>query len=556
MERIRCECGHVNPYGTILCESCGKPLEEGKTREILTYRYEGSARRSQTYHRTPIDKIWNFFSSVKVGVTLIVLVFIASAIGTIFPQEMNANIPEGVDAADFYQQRYGILGKLYYMLGFNDLYGSWWFMVLIALLGLSIIIASIDRGIPLHRALKNQSVTRHDIFMKRQRLYSATTIDHVDDVMAKAKQTLKAKHYKIREENGNIFAEKGRFSRWGAYVNHTGLIIIMIGAMLRFFPGMYVDENFWVSEGKTEKVPGTHGEYYVKNHRFILQMYNKHDKRYGEAIRKESGGALPKNFQTDVTLYHRVGHDVLGAKPKLKEVKSHKIRVNHPLEFGGYSVYLVDFQQDAFSKMSFTLNKKSTDKSFGKFTVDLFNPKTNYQLGNGYKAKLLAYFPDFYFNDKDEPATKSPLPNNPAFIFKMITPDKPKGEISFIGIRKNIDIQGHNKYKLSFAGLQTKNLSALNVHKDSTIWIIIIGAIIFMIGVVQGLYWQYRRIWLKSKDHEIWLAGSTNKNWFGLKKDIEGLTKETGLLEPVDRLEKEKKKGKEEEVNDDGSIKQ
>ena len=51
-------------------------------------RYEGSARRSQTYNKTIIDKIWNFFSSVKIGVTLIVITLIASAVGTIFPQEM------------------------------------------------------------------------------------------------------------------------------------------------------------------------------------------------------------------------------------------------------------------------------------------------------------------------------------------------------------------------------------------------------------------------------------------------------------------------------------
>ena len=56
--------------------------------KLVDMRYEGSARRSQTYNKTIVDKIWNFFSSVKVGVTLIVITLIASAIGTIFPQEM------------------------------------------------------------------------------------------------------------------------------------------------------------------------------------------------------------------------------------------------------------------------------------------------------------------------------------------------------------------------------------------------------------------------------------------------------------------------------------
>ncbi|HEX7064209.1 MAG TPA: cytochrome c biogenesis protein ResB [Bacillales bacterium] len=554
MEKIVCECGHENPYGTILCESCGKPLEEERTksREFLTMRYEGSARRSQTYTRTEIDKIWNFFSSVKIGVTLIVLTFIASAIGTIFPQQMY--IPPNADPAQFYEAQYGWPGKLYYLLGFNDLYGSWWFIILIALLGLSIIIASIDRGIPLRRALKNQSVTRHDIFMKRQRLYSTTAVESLDDRMNKAKAALRQKHYKIREQDGNIFAEKGRFSRWGAYVNHVGLIIIMIGAMLRFFPGMYIDENFWVKEGETRFIPGTDHEYYIKNHDFILKLYDKDNERFGKAIMEEAGGVLPKNYQTNVTLYQRVDNGILGSEPELEKVKKAKIQVNHPLTFGDYGVYQVDFQLNAFTKMSFTLNKKSTGKSFGEFTVNLIDPKQVYNLGNGYKVKLLSYFPDFYFNDEGEPATKLPIPNNPAFIFKMITPETPKGETSFIAIRKNIDIKGDNEYKLSFAGVETKDLSALNVHKDKTLWIIIIGGILFMVGVVQGLYWQYRRIWLKRKDGEIWLAGSTNKNWFGLKKDIEKITATAELTEPDDPLEKGKQR--KEDTNDDGTTEQ
>lgn len=86
MEKVKCECGHINPHGTILCEACGKLLDEKMNQnELLDMRYEGSARRSQTYNKTIIDKVWNFFSSVKVGVTLIVVTLIASIIGTVLP---------------------------------------------------------------------------------------------------------------------------------------------------------------------------------------------------------------------------------------------------------------------------------------------------------------------------------------------------------------------------------------------------------------------------------------------------------------------------------------
>lgn len=155
MKEVKCECGHVNPHGTVLCESCGIPLIKEKTEgKLLDMRYEGSARRSQTYNKTIIDKIWNFFSSVKVGVWLIVITLIASAVGTIFPQVMY--IPKIMPAIQYYEEKYGFLGKLYYQLGFHDLFSSWWYLLLMALIGVSLIICSIDRAVPLYRALKNK----------------------------------------------------------------------------------------------------------------------------------------------------------------------------------------------------------------------------------------------------------------------------------------------------------------------------------------------------------------------------------------------------------------
>ena len=44
-----------------------------------------------------------------------------------------------------------------------------------------------------------------------------------------------------------------------------------------------------------------------------------------------------------------------------------------------------------------------------------------------------------------------------------------------------------------------------------------------MIGVIQGAYWNHRRIWVQSKNGEIWIAAHTNKNWYGLKREIESV---------------------------------
>ena len=35
MKEVKCECGHVNPHGTVLCEACGKILKETETNKTL-----------------------------------------------------------------------------------------------------------------------------------------------------------------------------------------------------------------------------------------------------------------------------------------------------------------------------------------------------------------------------------------------------------------------------------------------------------------------------------------------------------------------------------------
>src|SRR5262249_32577406 len=149
------------------------------------------------------------------------------------------------------------------------------------------------------------------------------------------------------------------------------------------------------------------------------------------------------------------------------------------------------------------------------------NPKAVYELGNGYSVKLLSYFPDFEFGKNGEPSTKSRVPNNPAFVFRMISPENPKGETSFVAIRQTIEPSGNNTYKMAFKGIETKNVSGFIVRKDSSLWVIILGGIIFMIGVIQGAYWNHRRIWVQNKNGEVWIAAHTNKNWYGLKREIE-----------------------------------
>ncbi|MER1985475.1 MAG: cytochrome c biogenesis protein ResB [Solibacillus sp.] len=545
MNKILCECGHENPVGTKLCALCGRPLTvEEQDSKIADMRYDGAAIRSKTHNKSIIDKVWNFFSSVKVGITLILINLIAASIGTILPQEFYVGVQTEAEKEIYYTETYGTFGTLYYNLGLSDIYSSWWFQILVLMLGVSIIIASIDRGIPLHKSLKNQRVKRHASFMKRQRVMAEGVPTATGDTLALAEEKLKQLKYNVRREDNALFAEKGRFARYGPYVNHVGLIVFLIGVMLHLVPGFHVDESMWLREGETRAIPGMDG-YFLKNDKFILETYD--NVAQGEQL-KQGVNVVAKNFQTDVTLYQQGEGAVAGQADQLQEVQQYAIRVNHPLKHDGYAIYQMDYRLNELKGMHFELTNKETGHSLGEVQIDLTNPREEYVLADGAKVQLMSYYPDFSGFEDGVPQTASATPNNPAFIFRMFTPETPDGETSFVAIQQTLEPNGENVYKMSFKNVEMRHLTGLTIRKDSTIPVLFVGGFIFMLGVAIGSYWNHRRIWLETlPDGTVRMASHVNKNWFSMKKDLDALTLHAHLPQYVDQqastIDDEEKEG-------------
>src|SRR5699024_6853706 len=67
------------------------------------------------------------------------------------------------DPAVFYEDWYGIFGKIYYQLGLHNLYSSWWYMILIALIGVSLlfVVLIVLYRFEEHLKCKNQNAIIH-----------------------------------------------------------------------------------------------------------------------------------------------------------------------------------------------------------------------------------------------------------------------------------------------------------------------------------------------------------------------------------------------------------
>src|SRR5699024_8927202 len=126
-----------------------------------------------------------------------------------------------------------------------------------------------------------------------------------------------------------------------------------------------------------------------------------------------------------------------------------KVWMNNPLKFESYTLYQAGYHQNDFSSMSFKIHESNVpdQEALETIKIDLTSTKNEYEFESGLRVVMDKYYPDYYL-DNVEPRSKSKHPNNPAFVMFVYPPNTDSPEISFIGIGKNIDATGENKYKL------------------------------------------------------------------------------------------------------------
>ncbi len=517
-------------------------------------RYDGMARRSQKQEKTAIDRVWSFFSSVKVAVYLIIITLTGASLGTIFPQE--DTFLGNLDPSVYYEQTYGTAGKIYYLLGLSHTYTSWWFLTLLLMIGTSLVVCSLDRVLPLYRALSKQQVRKHQDFLQRQKVvYSGEVPDGDGEALLdKLEQSLKRRRYRVYRGESALLAEKNRFSRWGPYINHIGLIIFLLTLVFRSFPGMTMDEYISILEGETKQIPGTN--LYLKNERFTLEVYGEDELR---GSFKEDKAIIPKLFQTDAVLYECTANcSSPNGEPELKEVLRHAIVLNDPLHYKGISAYQFDYDiTPTLTKVNLYLTPKTEgSESYGPIELQTKNPKLEYTAGP-YKLTLKDYFPEFALNEQGVPITKSRDPKAPAFIFVIQGPGLAAQGESFIYFPREVDKVMYQQDKLNASiaaklelkarGMEDVEIAtyttSLNLRKDTVVPFLFIGGIIFMIGVVMGLYWQHRRIWVRIDERNVLLGAHTNKNWYGLRHDTAKALSAGGITVEPKELERFKEEG-------------
>ncbi|WP_237260349.1 cytochrome c biogenesis protein ResB [Thiomicrospira sp. S5] len=290
---------------------------------------------------------------MNLAVTLLVMLAIASVIGTVLQQNQ---------AFQDYIIKFGpFWTQVFNQLGLFHVYGAAWFILVLLFLLVSTAVCVSRNGPNFIKDMKQYSETLSVNAYKHQPHNLTYTPEQFDADTAKAvlkQQGFKTKIHQ-REDGVTVAGLKGRWNRLGYIFTHISIIIICIGALFdsnlmlkyreltgqlapetRSVPLSQIPQKSWVgpenfsfrgtvniAEGQKSDVlflPYERG-FLVQKLPFTLEVKDFRIEYY------DTG--MPKSFESDLIL----------TAPDLDEPIEKTIAVNHPLFYKNYAIYQSSF---------------------------------------------------------------------------------------------------------------------------------------------------------------------------------------------------------------------
>ena len=406
---------------------------------------------------------WKFFSSVKLAIVLLIVITLASILGTL--------IPQGRSGAE-YAARYGGLAGLFATLRLTRLYQSGWYLALLLFFALNTAVCTLSRFGPKWRrafgpaaATDAQAVAAMKI-KSRFRLTppAAAAKDRVAGL-------LRSRGYRLTESaagNGvGLLARKRRLGRFGSDVVHLGLLVILAGGFVSGLGGRRAD--LALLEGQTADVPNA--AFRVRLDRFETEYYPQ-------------GGV--KDWKSTVTV-------IEGGAPVLTRV----VEVNQPLSYRGFSFYQTNYGWDWETPRLDLEVRKRADASFVKALSLKVGERVPVDDADVSHVDVRRFVPDFVIGEGNKVQSRSQEPNNPAALVEAW-----KGEERvFSGwiFAKYPDFgQGHGESRSPLVLVLKKYAAApfsvLQAAKDPGANFIWLGCALVTAGFFLAFYWPPREI--------------------------------------------------------------
>jgi cytochrome c biogenesis protein len=434
--------------------------------------------------------LWSFFSSIKLTIVLLFLIIAIFIITTLTPQQEGAQ-------------------KISWLA---DLYHSNVFYMLMGLLSLNLIICSINR-LPLSiRQYKTpffpapsglfENLLQHRIILTNKKM---------EDISRAVESSLSPQSASVKKTDTGkgkiLYREKGRFSLFGVYIVHLGVLIIIAGAVVGSFFGFESDIN--LSEGEEASIvhlvkgKGTRQlDFSVRCDKFIVEFY-------------ETGA--PKTYRSDLSFIK--GGQVVHQGSTL---------VNHPITFDGLRFYQSSYGLSEESKA--TLTYTNADMKSEELLV---TQGTTFDLpAQKAKATVLRVEEDVM---QFGPAVKLNIETNKGNIqFWVFQHIKDIADVN-PGLFSSVPLFNPGLFQplvFSLKAIEKQYYTGLRVVRDPGVPLVLVGGILLIAGMIIIFFISHQRVWVLVKQEPegvtISVAGRSNRNNEVLQRQMDDLCMRIG----------------------------
>ena len=461
---------------------------------------------------------WRQLTSMRTALMLLLLLAIASVPGSLIPQRTQ----NPMRVQDYFTNDPN-LARWMDRFSLFDVYGSPWFSAIYILLFISLIGCVLPRSFEHFRAARALPPATPQ-YLERMEFYQSWqgTNTEIDE----ARAWLKHKHFRIREIDGSISAEKGYLRETGNLFFHLALILILIGVSLGALFGMRgeaiinVGERF--SNTPTTYDSLTYGKLFSDHSLspFILTV-DKFVAKYNPITN------APEDYTLNVTLTEKPGG------PKVHRI----IKVNSPLTLGSTNLYL---QANGYSPVVTVRDRKGVVvlqgpipflpqdgnlTSIGAIKVPDSSPQIGFVssfLPTAARNKIRGGFSSF------------PEALDPKLLLSAWSGD--------LGLDRGIpqSVYRIDTSKMVRIGLKSLSLGDKFTFAEGSItfdgftpWVnlqvvrdpgkpyALLGAILAILGLLGSLFTRRRRIWIRRRDNGvIEVAGLAKNGAPGLENEI------------------------------------
>lgn len=441
----------------------------------------------------------SFFSSLKLTIILLIIIAVASIVGTIIPQQYGGG-------ESFRHLSPGFV-KVFNSLQLFDMYHSVWFIILMGLLSVNLIVCSLDR-FPASWKLFS-AIPSPDRKKPFENLPPESVIlieKDRNEVIESVKNILTKRYKKIRRKDADsitfFYGEKGAYSNFGVYIIHLSILIVVTGAIIGSLLGFEAFVNIPEGESTNTVHLGRQKgvkklDFTVRCDKFTISFYDN---------------GMPKEYRSNLSFLK--DNNVILQGPLL---------VNHPITFNGIRFYQASYGSTPGGQAHITVNRENKEET----TIKVKQRDSFYLKEKNTKVKILRIEKNLMSMG---PAVliniQSSEGNMRFWVFKHI--DKIRDRIP--GLFKKVPKFNPGRFKPYYFGLNridSNYYTGLQLSHDPGVVIVAIGSIFIILGLFITFFSSHKRLWVRVDNQEgrsrISVGATSNKDPVGLKRETEHL---------------------------------